>query len=215
MRRHLQISRDAEMITRPDSVDRFVQNSLAVSDSQRWPVNTASDHDVVDPSAEFERHLSGAYQRVGRREGGAGIGRMRGLPGIQVRDAESVQGLPACPEPHTRRIGAVVEIAEDEYMSIPTGNELLDESRTGDGLELPFPGVPELIRGSVVNYDRQSERLRQFQLSNNGQRGGHPRRDCQIYFVCDAERPPACEHRPDLIFGQSAVCPPVAKSRYS
>jgi hypothetical protein len=61
MRRHLQVSYDTEMITRPDSVDRFVENSLTVSDSQRRPVNTASDHDVVDPSAEFERHLSGAY----------------------------------------------------------------------------------------------------------------------------------------------------------
>ena len=181
MRRHLQVSYDTEMITRPDSVDRFVENSLAVSDSQRWPVNTASDHDVVDPSAEFERHLSGAYQRVGRREGGAGVGRVRGLPGIQVRDAESLQGLPAFPEPHTRRIGVVVEIAEDEDMSISPGNELLDESRTGDCLELPFPRVPELIRGSVVNYDRQSERLRQFQLRYDGQRGRHPRSDCQIY----------------------------------
>lgn len=110
MRPHLHISHDTEMITCPDSVDRFVENSLAVSDSQRWPVNTASDHDVVDPSAEFERHLSGAYQRVGRREGGAGVGRVRGLPGIQVRDAESLRGLAAFPEPHTRRIG-VAEIA--------------------------------------------------------------------------------------------------------
>jgi hypothetical protein len=40
-----------------------------------------------------------------------------------------------------------------------------------------------------VNYDRQSERLRQFQLRYDGQRGGHPRRDCQIYFLCGAERP--------------------------
>jgi hypothetical protein len=50
-----------------------------------------------------------------------------------------------------------------------------------DCLELPFPRVPELIRGSVVNYDRQSERLRQFQLRYDGQRGRHPRSDCQIY----------------------------------
>ena len=73
----LQISHHAEVITRPDSIDWSVENSLAVSDGHCRSVSAASDHEVVDPWAEFERHLSGAYQRVVRREGLTRFARMR------------------------------------------------------------------------------------------------------------------------------------------
>ena len=64
MCRDLQISHDTEVIAGPNSGNRFVEYSAAVGNVQRGAVSATSDHDVVDPPAQFEWHLSGAYERV-------------------------------------------------------------------------------------------------------------------------------------------------------
>ena len=71
-------------------------------------------------------HLTSAYQRVAQRERLARLGWAHSLPGIHVRDTESLQGLPARPKPHTCGIGRIVEIAQKDDMRILAGDALLD-----------------------------------------------------------------------------------------
>jgi hypothetical protein len=57
----------AEVVARPDAVDRLVEHCAAVGDVQARTVDAAAYEDVIDPTAEFEGHLAGSDQRVRRR----------------------------------------------------------------------------------------------------------------------------------------------------
>src|SRR6476660_4623889 len=90
---------EAEMVTGPYSVDRFVKDPLAGGNFECGTSMLPTAHeDVIDPS---ERPVPIGHQRVVRRKGVARFSRMCALPSITIADAHLTQGLTARPEADT------------------------------------------------------------------------------------------------------------------
>ena len=66
MKGYLQLGEQAEMITGPHAAHILIKNSLTSQDVQRWAVDATPNQDVVDATAEIERHFAGSSQRVSR-----------------------------------------------------------------------------------------------------------------------------------------------------
>ena len=68
-------------------------------------------------------------------------------------------------------------------MIISASQVVLHEAGTCDGLQLPFPLVPELVRRSVMDEYGPTKRLRQLHLGQHSRSKGHARLDAEIDFV--------------------------------
>lgn len=77
-----EIGDHAVVVTRPDSVDRPVEDSLAVHHLQGRTVQTAASQDVVDLPCHRGRHLPVADQRVRQLERVSRVAGMGVLPRV-------------------------------------------------------------------------------------------------------------------------------------
>src|SRR5829696_2931166 len=65
---------DPEVVARPHSVHRFVEDALAGGNIKRRSVVAAAHHDVVDPAAQLQRPVvSASHQRIAGRKRVTGI----------------------------------------------------------------------------------------------------------------------------------------------
>jgi hypothetical protein len=135
----------------------------------------------------------------------ADVSRALRLPGILIRHTETLQGLPASPKPHTRRIGSVVKITQKYDVGIPAGHVILHEASTGNRLQLPLSRVPELVRRSMMYEDGQRKRPWQLQFRHYGRGKGNAWGDAQVDFSNIDERPPADKCRADHVPGPNRV----------
>ena len=67
-------------------------------------------------------------------------------------------------------------------MNISASQVVLHEA-AHDGLQLPFPLVPELVRRSVMDEYGPTKRLRQLHLGQHCRSKGHARLDAEIDFM--------------------------------
>jgi hypothetical protein len=150
----------------------------AVDNVEGRAVTAAANHDVVDAPAEFQRHLPGRDQRVGRGERVSWLAGVDRLPGIAVVHAGAREGLTSGPEPDAGRVWGVVEVAGEYHVPVAVAELLLDESRTGRGLQFALVPVADLPVGLVVHEQERPYRVRGDDLGNDGGRcpGGSGRR---------------------------------------
>ena len=82
-----EIRNEAEMVTDPHAINRFIEETRAGGDFESWPAVVATAHeDVVDAS---ERPVPISHQGITRGEGVAWMDGMLTLPGISIADAHT------------------------------------------------------------------------------------------------------------------------------
>ena len=82
-----EISNEAEVVTGPHAIDRFIEETRAGGDFESWPSVVATAHeDVVDPP---ERPVPVSHQGITWREGVAGMDGMLTLPSVSIADAHT------------------------------------------------------------------------------------------------------------------------------
>jgi hypothetical protein len=90
-------------------------------------------------------------------------------------------------------------------MIISASHAFFHEARTCDSLELPFPGVPELVRRCMMNENGPPKRPRQLHLGQHSRSKGHARRNTQIDFMHRSEWPPAGKRCSDGVLGSRGM----------
>src|SRR5215212_7699703 len=112
---------DAEVVARPHTVYRLVEDALAGGDIERGTMVAAADHYVVDPAAQLKRPVvAAAHKRVARRERVTGNPRVGALPSVPVADARITQGLQPAPEAHASRVAGSIEVAGQDHVAYLT-----------------------------------------------------------------------------------------------
>jgi hypothetical protein len=177
-RRKGKIGYQAEVVARPSAGNWFIECQVARRYVERRPVGTAAHEDVVDATAEVCRPPGRRTQWVARRDGMAGFSWVDRIPGVEVRDADTVERLSTSPEPHARGAWRRIEVADQHDMPIALRNELLDETCRCYGLLLALVFGPPGVPGAVRYEERGPDRIGNEDVREDGPAGVNKRRLC-------------------------------------
>lgn len=158
MFRQYEVSHKAEMIARPDSIDRILEDlGTSFYIQSLASVRSKADEDVVNsskrPIPEWTHALNHFVHDhgVGWSEGVPRILRMGALPGVAIAYAQISQRLAAGPEPYAGGIPVRVEISNNDYLPEGMLNLFLDESGRNYGLKLAFAFKVQLPMRKMVD----------------------------------------------------------------
>src|SRR5512132_3880321 len=122
-------------------------------------------HDyIVDAARDGGRHFTRTHQRVLCCERQSGVHGPRRRPRVLITNAHAVDGSPAPPEQHARRLRGGVEIAEDNRGPVP--RVFLNRKRSAPSLLLALHLEWKRPIRFVMCNDQWTDR--RFQLDDQG-----------------------------------------------
>ena len=128
------------------------------------------------------------------------------LPGVAVGDARAAERLEPPQEADARRLRHGVEVAGEDDVAPPLGDELLDELRRRDRLQLTFVLELRLPRRQVVDEQDRPDRRGHVDLGDDRRDGevGRARAELLVELRDVEQRPAACDRGAVAVAEQAA-----------